>query len=463
MINEILNIFYTFISVQADTFNAVGIFDNIYYLLMDGFLTPLSQEFNAVIAFIGPIFKFTWFLFILTYGYLILSGKIQAPAKEFVFRMAIITAVFWFTLSPTIFRKIIIEPTIVTTHTVTNVLTPNYSSGSIFSMIGNKLDKKREGATNESLYVVNRDLFAALDVSLESVGIIISSVIATYQSTLEVSDAISEGKGGTEGSASGKVGDTPFLNVMLVMGFIGLLITGSVMVYVTAAIILMLNHLLLVILLVIGPIFLAFSVFKSTREYSKKWLTRLAAVILTIGITSAVIAFILAIQGDVSKQICKTTISLQNEMVIRYNDKVKAINAQNLNSNPIPIKQLTEVEDSVRTALEQLHNRTQHIGSLGNYFKVQELASQIKLGCLEGAQETGNSNSAETRGYNILFAAIQFLVICMVLNRVLTESSNIAATLFNASGINAGTGHEVSGGMQGISGRVSQSPTGKMK
>lgn len=49
----------------------------------------------------------------------------------------------------------------------------------------------------------------------------------------------------------------------------------------------------------------------------------------------------------------------------------------------------------------------------------------------------------------------------MILNRLLTESANIAAAIVNSSGMNVGGVQEVSGGAQGMMGRAGQTGANK--
>ena len=73
----------------------------------------------------------------------------------------------------------------------------------------------------------------------------------------------------------------------------------------------------------------------------------------------------------------------------------------------------------------------------------QKLVEKIQSGCSKGMSSTTDSDT------NLLFVAMQFLVICMLFNRLLTEAANIASALVGASGVNSGS-QEVSGGVGGM-------------
>ena len=82
------------------------------------------------------------------------------------------------------------------------------------------------------------------------------------------------------------------------------------------------------------------------------------------------------------------------------------------------------------------------------------MVEKIIEGCNEGTGNSGSGSTESDAGVNIMFQAIQYLIICLILNRLVSESANVAGAIVNSSGLTTGTSQEVSGGAQGMSGRL---------
>ena len=220
---------------------------------------------------------------------------------------------------------------------------------------------------------------------------------------------------------------------MVTVGVIGVILTGAVMVYLTAGALLLLNHVFLVVLLVLGPIFVALSAFKLTRDYAKKWLVKVVTVALTLALVLGVLGFVLKMQGSVSGQLCRVTVTLQKQMM------------KQTTLTPNESAQLQIQSDFIKSSvLARLDNlATNYANPLNDN---GSLARSIKQGCVQAVAAAENENS------NLLFVAMQYLVLCMIFSRLITEMANLASAVIGASGMNA-SASEVSGSAQGTMNR----------
>ena len=74
----------------------------------------------------------------------------------------------------------------------------------------------------------------------------------------------------------------------------------------------------------------------------------------------------------------------------------------------------------------------------------QKLVEKIQSGCSKGMSSTTDSDT------NLLFVAMQYLVVCMLFNRLIIESANLASAIVGSTGINTNGSQEVSGGVGGM-------------
>ena len=275
------------------------------------------------------------------------------------------------------------------------------------------------------------------------------ALVAFKASIPPTSSDTATGAGGGAGAAAGAAaGDgsnvtPPSVGVAEVMmfGVIGTILTGSVLVYVTAGAVLLLNHIFLIILLVLGPMFVAMAAFKMTREYAKKWMVKTLTIALTLALVTGMLGFVLKMQGTFSGSLCQVVGELQNQMKKHSNLKPES-------PLPEPLKsELEKVQSGIKTRLLFLHALAVDYDSPLSFGSPnQKLVEKIQSGCSKGMSSTTDSDT------NLLFVAMQFLVICMLFNRLLTEAANIASALVGASGVNSGS-QEVSGGLGGMAQR----------
>lgn len=452
---EFISTFFELLSTPHIAIDSSGIFDSFYTVLMKDLMIPLSNKFVAVTEFIRPIFTFAVGLFVSVFGYMILAGKIKAPAEDFVWRISIIAILFWIVFDATRYEKFVIRPVMGTTTAVTKLISPQ--SEGFFGLF---TEDVKVGQTSENVYENNRGLFMGLDVAIESVSIILKGTVESFNKLQKIKIKPQDAGGqnnpagsGANNNTEGDSIDLGLMNSMLIVGFVGLIITGAVMVYVTAGAILMLNHVFLVLMLMIGPAFIVMAAYKPTREYAKKWMSRVLAIALTIAICSAITAFILFIQKDVTAQMCKATGSLQHSFML----KAQAAGASTEGFSEV--KTTMDLEFRMLQAKLVAAGLTNAIGGGGNQGVSQstaavKLVEEIIQGCNEGTGNSGSGSTESDAGVNIMFQAIQYLIICLILNRLVSESANVAGAIVNSSGLTTGTSQEVSGGAQGMSGRL---------
>ena len=181
--------------------------------------------------------------------------------------------------------------------------------------------------------------------------------------------------------------------------------------------------------------------FKMTREYAKKWMVKTLTIALTLALVTGMLGFVLKMQGTFSGSLCQVVGELKNQMK-------KHSNLEPGVPLPEPLKsELEEVESGIKTRLLFLHALAVDYDSPLSFGSPnQKLVEKIQSGCSKGMSSTTDSDT------NLLFVAMQFLVICMLFNRLLTEAANIASALVGASGVNSGS-QEVSGGLGGMAQR----------
>ena len=106
-------------------------------------------------------------------------------------------------------------------------------------------------------------------------------------------------------------------------------------------------------------------------------------------------------------------------------------------------------EKKERIRLETI-GRLDNLANLANPLSANgTLARDIKKGCM---QAVGGSSSSSGSESNLMFVAMQYLVLCMIFSRLITEMANLASAIVGASGMN-GSASEVSGGTQGVMNR----------
>lgn len=425
-----------------------GVFSGIAQEVRSVFLLPFIDKLDNVISFVQPIATVSFLLFITIYGYLILMGKVQAPAKEFLWRVGVITLVLTLAFSKPLYERYVMGPTVHATTLLTKLTSIESRQSSSFGWLGSGTTVK-VGFAERNLFDNNQSYFEALDIIFESVNIFTTAMMQAVDDFKTIMpDKVKDLNAGLPENATddqrakaqeqidkatANFNEGATMAQMVTVGVIGVILTGAVMVYLTAGALLLLNHVFLVVLLVLGPIFVALSAFKLTRDYAKKWLVKVVTVALTLALVLGVLGFVLKMQGSVSGQLCRVTVTLQKQMM------------KQTTLTPNESAQLQIQSDFIKSSvLARLDNlATNYANPLNDN---GSLARSIKQGCVQAVAAAENENS------NLLFVAMQYLVLCMIFSRLITEMANLASAVIGASGMNA-SASEVSGSAQGTMNR----------
>jgi type IV secretory pathway VirB6-like protein len=292
--------------------------------------------------------------------------------------------------------------------------------------------KTKVGSSERDLFDNNSDYYEGLDIVFESVNIFTTAMLDAVQSFKTFVPKTEKESSEKEKEARSGFLDGINMAQMVTVGVIGAILTGAVMLYLTGGVLLLLNHVFLVILLVLGPIFIALAAFKTTRDYAKKWLVKLVTVGLTLALVLGVLGFVLKMQGSVSGQLCRVAIELRTQMA-------KHVDGSS-GSSEMSAEQ-EKIKNVLIARLDNLANLANPLSANGT------LARNIKKGCIAGAG--GSSSGSES---NLMFVAMQYLVLCMIFSRLITEMANLASSIIGASGMN-GSASEISGSLQGTMNR----------
>lgn len=420
---------------------SIGVFTAMSEEIQENLLTPFMEKMDNVINLTQPIATTALLIFIMVYGYMILMGKVQAPAKEFLWRMGIIGLALTIAFSKPLYERYVMGPVIHGTTLVTKLTSEeSRQEGSWWRGGGTSI-----GGSNKQLIKNNQSYLAGLDIVFESVNIFTTGMmeaLIAIRPTKPDDNSQNTASGGGTGSGTKIAGNSGVGSPeMMMFAVIGTILTGAVMVYVTAGAILILNHVFLIVLLTIGPIFIALAAFKTTRDYAKKWLVKLVTIALTLALVTGMLGFVLSMQGTFSGQLCRVVSELKTHM-----EENKSNDAETKNA-------LARVTTDVQARLSKLHILAVDIDSLSPAAPNQQLVSKIKSGCSAG-MNSSTSNS------NLLFVAMQYLVICLLFNRLITEMANVASAVVGASGVNGSTS-EVSGGVGGVTQRGGLKSSGR--
>ena len=182
---------------------------------------------------------------------------------------------------------------------------------------------------------------------------------------------------------------------------------------------------------------MAMAAFKVSREYAKKWFTKMLTVALTLAFVTGMLGFVLDMQGTFSGKLCSVVSQLESQMKQTITKTGGDLDAET-------VVRLKEIRENVQKRLSNLHILAASWDNLSPTSPNQQLVSNIQKGCNTGMQ-SGNTDST-----NILFVAMQYLVVCMLFNRLIIESANLASAIVGSTGINTNGSQEVSGGVGGM-------------
>lgn len=208
-------------------------FNNLFSYVDGLIVNYVYDSSTSVIEWFAPIFSSLMILWVVIYGYMLMYGQIQAPAKTFIFKIIQIGFIFTLGLTASFYNGIVVD----------------------FLMFApNQLSSVISGATNSTSA---------------------SSLDSLFQKVFDLSDKAWEQGGLLDG------------NIGMYFISIAILFFGGILTLITASLIL-LSKLLLAALLAVGPVFIALVLFNSTQRFFESWLNQIVNTGLILVLATAI-------------------------------------------------------------------------------------------------------------------------------------------------------------------------------